>query len=128
MNLAFAVRAIGVGAVAASTLTGCDSTDTIKLSEAAAGDRCLNLARAKLGLPVTNRTEVMTDEEQVGSGSFRFVSTGQFVTDLRAVRLPGYTKSFDVTCTGDFNRRTISSLQIDGTISRPAKPEDWVFQ
>ena len=59
--------------------------------------------------------------------AFHFVSTGQFVANFKPLRWKGADHPVKITCTGDYNRRTILSLQIDGTIQRPVKPEDWTF-
>jgi len=111
------------------TLAGCNSTEQVKFGEAAAEYRCLQLAALQLGLVKTDKADLaLSDDQSPSSASFRFVSTGQFVTEFKSAKLPGSLQSYAITCTGDFNRRLINSLQIDGALTRPTKPEDWVFE
>ena len=129
MNLGLAARAVSVCAITASGLAGCNSTEAVKLGEVSAAVRCLELAAARLGLTgLEHADSLLADDGAEFASSFRFVSTGQFVTEFKSINLPGAVQASAITCTGDFNRRQIGSLQIDGTITRPTKPEDWVFE
>ena len=112
----------------ASLMAGCDSTEAVKVGEASAEYRCLQLAALRLGLVTADTAELpIADDGDSHDPSFRFASTGLFVAEFKSMALPGATRPSAITCTGDYNRRQITSLQIDGALSRPAKPEDWVF-
>ena len=107
-------------------LGSCNSTEQVKLTQAEAVVACA--VRAALQLGVKNPDDEMSfADEKEAEIDFRLVSTGQFVTKVPKLLLKGREHAVEVHCTGDFNRRTITSLQIDGTISRPAKAEDWIF-
>ena len=119
---------LGAPAMAAWILASCgESPNNVRLVQFEAMSACANRAFAELGVKDTDHDVV---EGKIGSiePDFRLVSTGQFVAKLARFVLKSTGRHVDVTCTGDFNRRTITSLQIDVTIRRPARAEDWTFQ
>lgn len=114
---------------AMTALAGCNAPDEIKLTRAGAAFQCLQLVALSLGISKTKNDDVaFGDNRAITSHSFRRVSTGQFVTTFEAVRFAKSPRQVDITFTGDFSRGQISSVQIDGTVNRLAKPKEWVFE
>jgi hypothetical protein len=63
--------------------------------------------------------------ESEGRSDFRILSSGQFAMEVSAGSAPPPEDQF--ACTGDLNGRTITSLQWNGSIRRPAPGEVWSF-
>ncbi len=118
----------GLGIIAMLALGGCNSTEQVKLDAGLAKAHCLELAAESLGIKTAGLEDGDVKMANDLDKALRFVSTGQFVVTFDKLQFKGLDHRVSVTCTGDFNRRTITSLQLDGVIKRPAKPEDWAFQ
>ena len=58
---------------------------------------------------------------------FRFVTSGQFVVDYGTIVPPPPHAPFKLACTGDFNGKTLTSVQTGGVIRRPAAGAGWSF-
>lgn len=108
--------------------TGC-SKSTVGASRAAAEVACLDRfsTLTHLGtnnLPTTNDDD--PDENVADNGTiFRMNPTGQF-----AINFPPITNldhPYTVRCTGDINEHVLTSVEIDGTLHRPAANERWAF-
>ena len=115
MKAAFSIAC----AVVMQLLAACGDVQVAQLE---AQEKCLSLF------------ETLTDEKHPtpdgdvaeGIGSFRFVSTGQFITEL-SWPVAGDRPRTKLTCTGDFNARTITSVQFNGQLRRPGKAGEWRF-
>jgi len=122
-----AYREPGVGLLAMLTLAGCDATERVQFDAIRAKAYCIERAAAELGIAIEGLEEANVTAAMGSDKALRFLSTGQFVITFDKPQLKVMGRSVSVTCIGDFNRRTITSLQLDGVIKRPAKPEDWTF-
>ena len=108
---------------------------------------CLDRALIQLGLPGLDsdvQREPVANEEasdfsenskfsdddmfEKGKPIVRIVSTGQFVAEFGTITLPKPHPSFTLTCTGDINARTFTSMQINGVIYRPKSGERWTIE
>jgi len=68
-------------------------------------------------------TENATTKQAPPDTKFRFLSSGQFVIELGQVE--EFPVPFVVTCTGDFNKKIFTSVQVNGKIYRPKAGEVW---
>ena len=127
-------------------LNACNDVNPIEFSRFEAWTSCLDRAGTQLGLP-TSDSEVQpeTVANQVSSESavdsdahddvmfekgkpiVRIASTGQFVAEFGTITLPKPYPSFTLTCTGDINARTFTSMQINGAVYRPKSGERWTI-
>ena len=100
-------------------LAGCSEVGIAQLQ---AEEKCLSLFQSLSGMAI----EQADSSDDQPAGNFRFVSTGHFVIDIK---LPqhGQRRAMMLTCTGDFNARTLTSLQFDGQLRQPAPGQLWTF-
>jgi hypothetical protein len=56
---------------------------------------------------------------------FRINSTGQFAAEFPPIT--NLDEPYTLRCTGDVNKRELTSIQINGELHRPAANEKWTF-
>ena len=95
-----------------------------------AGDLFPDLKKVTEAEPWASSIENGTATNKVGAASlsllpgesFRFVTTGKFIYDVPSASL---ANAAPLTCTGDFNRKTIETINHNGLDKRPATGEVW---
>ena len=122
------MRWCGIALLISSVLGACGGP-TVESEQAMAEYACLVRA-----LAIQGNLEKALAEENEGTDanvdewpdpSFRFVSTGQFVIDYGRVPGANGAQAFDLRCTGDFNARRFTTVQINGFLNRPAEGDAW---
>jgi hypothetical protein len=101
--------------------------NTAKQAEADAWAACISKLEAvfpQTAATLDSEGDTLEDEEDFARPPFRYLSTGGFVLEFT----PAKNRAQPLfSCTGDINRRQITSVQLNGIIKRPAEGEAWGF-
>jgi len=75
----------------------------------------------------SNRFADSLNVQVADPSTFVLEPDGTFAIDYRELPSVRPGETFDIRCSGDFNRRLITRIEVDGRVFEPAADDDWSF-